>query len=72
MVAVAFHSGSLLPGGFIGVDVFFAFSGFVITATLHREWLESGTIRLGTFYFWRFKRLIPALSLVATFNVVAE
>ncbi len=72
LVVVAFHAGLPLQGGFIGVDVFFVISGFVITAMLHREWLESGTIRLRTFYFRRFKRLIPALSLVVTFTVVAS
>lgn len=50
-----------LPGGFIGVDVFFAISGFLITSLLLREADRSGTIRLGRFWRRRARRLLPAL-----------
>jgi len=67
---VAFHAGLPVPGGFTGVDVFFVISGFVITAMLHREWLEYGRIRFLRFYMRRFKRLTPALALTVTVTVV--
>ena len=63
LMVVAFHAGLPVPGGFVGVDVFFVISGFVITAMLMREWDSTGRIRLGRFYVRRFKRLTPALAL---------
>lgn len=62
LMVVAFHVGLPVPGGFLGVDVFFVISGFVITAMLMREWDSTGRIRLGRFYVRRFKRLTPALA----------
>ena len=64
VMVVAFHAGLPVPGGFVGVDVFFVISGFVITAMLHREWEKTGRIRFGIFYLKRFKRLAPALALM--------
>ena len=64
IVVVAYHAGLPLPGGFVGVDVFFVISGFVITGMLMRELTTSGTIRMRRFYGRRVKRLIPALALV--------
>lgn len=61
-MVVAFHAGLPVPGGFVGVDVFFVISGFVITAMLSREWAATGRVRLGRFYLRRFKRLTPALA----------
>ena len=49
-----------LPGGFIGVDVFFVISGFLITAHLLREFESSGRIRLASFWVRRIRRLLPA------------
>ncbi|MEE2524189.1 acyltransferase [Pseudarthrobacter sp. J75] len=51
----------LLPGGFIGVDVFFTLSGFVITLLIMKERLATGRLRLGVFYGKRLARLWPAL-----------
>lgn len=59
-----------MPGGFVGVDVFFVISGFVITAMLHREWLNHGRIRFRNFYMNRFKRLTPALALVVAVTMI--
>ncbi|MDN3496527.1 acyltransferase family protein [Planococcus sp. APC 4015] len=59
-------SPSVLPGGFIGVDVFFVISGFLITSLLLREHSASGRIRLTTFWKRRARRLLPALALVVT------
>lgn len=64
---VAFHAGLPIPGGFVGVDVFFVISGFVITGVIRREWLSTGSFKFGRFYLRRFKRLTPALAfMVAT------
>ena len=71
-MVVAFHAGLPLPGGFVGVDVFFVISGFVITGMLVREWTSTGRIRLGRFYVRRFKRLTPALALVVSVTVLAS
>src|SRR5829696_7610162 len=49
-----------VPGGFIGVDVFFAISGFLITSMLLRELDREGTIRLAAFWARRARRLLPA------------
>ncbi len=72
LLVVFYHSGWLLPGGFVGVDVFFVISGYVITASLQREWLATGAVRLRSFYARRVKRLFPALSVVTVSVVVAS
>ncbi|MET0297652.1 MAG: acyltransferase family protein [Microbacterium sp.] len=56
----------LLPGGFVGVDVFFVISGFLITSLLLREQAATGRIRLARFWTRRARRLLPALALVVT------
>ena len=66
MVSVAYHAGLPLPGGFSGVDVFFAISGFVITGTLLRELTGTGGIGLRGFYARRIRRLLPALAVMLT------
>jgi len=71
-MVVGFHAGLPMPGGFVGVDVFFVISGFVITAMLLREAQRSGQIRLGTFYVRRFKRLIPALATVVGLTLIVS
>ena len=53
-----------LPGGFVGVDVFFAISGFLITAHLLREIERHGRVRLGAFWVRRARRILPAALLV--------
>ncbi|MCA1223070.1 acyltransferase [Streptomyces sp. 8L] len=50
-----------LPGGSIGVDVFFTISGFVITRLLVAEYARTGDISMGQFYWRRWLRLVPAL-----------
>jgi peptidoglycan/LPS O-acetylase OafA/YrhL len=50
-----------LKNGDLGVDIFFALSGFLITVMLSEEWRRTGSIRLGQFYMRRVLRLYPAL-----------
>lgn len=57
---VLFHS-KFINGGYLGVDVFFVLSGFLITSLLLREWAATGAISLKHFYFRRALRLGPAL-----------
>jgi peptidoglycan/LPS O-acetylase OafA/YrhL len=65
-MVVAYHAGLPMPGGFTGVDVFFAISGFVITAMLADELRRTGRLRLANFYARRVKRLLPALALMVS------
>lgn len=76
-VAVAavllFHAGVPgLQGGYVGVDVFFVLSGFLITSLLINERSSSGTISLGSFYARRIRRLLPVSSLVAVLTLAAS
>ncbi len=69
-LVVAFHTGHL-SGGFLGVDLFFALSGFLITTLLLDEHAESGHIALGAFWGRRARRLLPALVVVLVTTLVA-
>ena len=61
LAVVLFHAGlGGVGGGFVGVDVFFVISGFLITGLLVREHTSTGTIRLSAFYARRVRRLLPA------------
>jgi peptidoglycan/LPS O-acetylase OafA/YrhL len=53
-----------IPGGFLGVDVFFVISGYLITSLLLAEFRNQGRIGLGQFYLRRARRLLPALFLL--------
>ncbi len=53
-----------IPGGFLGVDVFFVISGYLITSLLLAEFRNKGRIGLGQFYLRRARRLLPALFLL--------
>ncbi len=53
-----------LPGGFLGVDIFFVISGFLITTLLLSEHRQTGRIALASFWRRRARRLLPALALV--------
>jgi peptidoglycan/LPS O-acetylase OafA/YrhL len=65
LVVLAYHGGaSWMRGGFLGVDLFFVLSGYLITTLLLVEWGRRGTIELRRFWIRRARRLLPALALV--------
>ena len=64
LLVVLFHAGLPVPGGFVGVDVFFVISGFLITGLLLRERERSGSIDFLRFYARRVRRLLPAAAVV--------
>ena len=69
LAVIGFHARlGLAPGGYLGVDVFFVLSGFLITGLLLREWSTEGRIDLVSFWFRRVRRLVPAalLAIVGT------
>ncbi|MDQ0075257.1 peptidoglycan/LPS O-acetylase OafA/YrhL [Arthrobacter oryzae] len=61
----------VLPGGFVGVDVFFVISGFLIVGSLVREVETTGRIAVGSFYAKRIRRLLPAATLVLLATLAA-
>lgn len=62
LLVVSAHAGvPWLAGGFVGVDVFFVLSGFLITGLLLQELGSAGTVRFGEFYVRRLRRLLPGL-----------
>jgi peptidoglycan/LPS O-acetylase OafA/YrhL len=65
LLVVAFHANvAWLSGGYVGVDVFFVISGFLITGLLAREVESTGDVDLTAFYARRARRLLPALLVV--------
>ena len=69
---VLFHiTPSFLPGGFLGVDIFFVISGFLISRIVF-ESIDSGTFSLKAFYLRRVRRLFPALLTVLLVSAVAS
>src|ERR1019366_9377166 len=77
IVVVLFHvcvtAGSgAFSGGYLGVDVFFVISGYVITGLLLRELGADGRINLADFYAHRVRRIIPAMALVIVASLVTE
>ncbi len=63
ILVLLFHA-KYIPGGFVGVDIFYVISGFLITGLLLKELKGTGTISLKAFYLRRSKRLLPASFLV--------
>ena len=67
---VIFHiEKNWLPGGFLGVDIFFVISGFLITMIIHRE-MSSGIFSFKKFYIRRIKRILPAFFTVLTVTLI--
>ena len=73
LLVLGVHSHSLVPGGGLGVDLFFVLSGFLITSLLLGEWGVTGAIDLRAFYRRRALRLLPALIvMLVAYSVVAS
>ncbi|TDE15896.1 acyltransferase family protein [Jiangella asiatica] len=72
LLVVVFHLWpTQLTGGFVGVDVFFVISGYLITAHIFREVQRTGTISLRRFWARRIRRLLPASLLVLALSAAA-
>ncbi|MBJ7328470.1 MAG: acyltransferase [Solirubrobacteraceae bacterium] len=71
-LVIAYHAWpDAVPGGFVGVDVFFAISGFLISAALLRELDRSGKISLSSFWARRVRRLLPGALMVLALCAIA-
>ena len=70
LAVLVFHFGGWLSGGFVGVDVFFVISGFLITGILARE-VEQGTFSLRRFWTRRLRRIAPASLVVTVATLIA-
>lgn len=72
LAVIFYHAGlATMPGGYVGVDIFFVLSGFLITRKLYREVDESGSLNLWRFIADRAKRLLPNAALVLLATLVA-
>ena len=72
LLVVLYHAGGVVKQGFVGVDVFFVISGFVITGVLVRELESRGAVDLRRFYLRRMRRLLPALAVMLTVVLAAS
>jgi peptidoglycan/LPS O-acetylase OafA/YrhL len=73
LAVVLFHADVPgVGGGYVGVDVFFVISGFLITGLLWREASGTGTVRLSRFYGARARRLLPASAAVGVVTMIAS
>jgi peptidoglycan/LPS O-acetylase OafA/YrhL len=73
VLAVFFYHAHVawMPGGFLGVDVFFGISGYLITTLLLREFRRGGAVHLGRFWLRRAQRLLPAVGVLIAVTMVA-
>ena len=73
LLVVAFHAKFPgFSGGYVGVDVFFVLSGYLITSLLVREIAHTGTIDMAQFYARRARRLLPASALMALVTLIVS
>jgi peptidoglycan/LPS O-acetylase OafA/YrhL len=73
LAVVVYHAGlGVVGGGFVGVDVFYVLSGFLITGLLWEELQRTGRLRFGEFYARRARRLLPAAVVVLVVTVAAS
>lgn len=71
VLVIVYHvDPDLVPGGSVGVDVFFTLSGFVITRLLVAEYARTGRVALGAFYRRRWRRLGPAMLVMCAVTTV--
>lgn len=71
LAVVAYHAGLPVPAGYVGVDVFFVISGYLITRLLHDELRAKGRIDFLDFYARRARRILPALVAVIVVTLAA-
>ena len=64
------HAGLVFPGGYVGVDVFFVISGYLITSLILKD-LDRGTFSLADFWVRRIRRILPALLAVTAATALA-
>ena len=70
ILVILFHSGiQIFSGGYIGVDIFFVLSGYLITGIIFKK-LESNSFSFYDFYAKRIKRLIPPVIIIKIFSLV--
>lgn len=73
LLVLLFHAGvPFLPGGYVGVDVFFVVSGFLITGILVRETANTGRLSISNFYARRIRRILPMSSVVLIAILIAS
>src|SRR5687768_9708620 len=73
LLVLLYHAGvAAFGGGYVGVDVFFVLSGFLITGLIVRELEATGSIGLAAFYARRARRLLPAAALALAVTVIAS
>ena len=73
VAVVVFHAfPAALPGGFVGVDIFFVISGYLITRLLRAQWETEGAIDIAAFYARRVRRILPLLVTVVLGTLVAS
>ena len=67
---ILFHMDiAVFSGGYVGVDVFFVISGYLITTIIYRE-VDTGSFKFSTFYERRFRRILPALLVVVSVSLI--
>jgi peptidoglycan/LPS O-acetylase OafA/YrhL len=72
LAVFGYHAGlGWVPGGFLGVDVFFVISGYLITSLLLREFRGTGHLEIGRFWLRRARRLLPAVGVLIAVAMVA-
>ena len=72
LAVLVYHLGfDLFRGGFVGVDIFFVISGYLITRLIRDEVLETGRFSYANFYIRRVRRLFPALFVTLTGSLIA-
>jgi peptidoglycan/LPS O-acetylase OafA/YrhL len=73
LAVFGYHSGlDWVPGGFLGVDVFFVISGYLITSLLLREFRGTGHIELTRFWLRRARRLLPAVGVLIAVAMIVS
>ena len=72
LLVVLYHCKGAVSGGYVGVDVFFVISGFLITTQLARELVTAGKVSLLRFYARRARRILPAATVVTVTTVIVS